>query len=273
MVLIHSFLRTNPWFDGDIVIILNKVQFQKEELDLLKTFNNVYLIQVSKELASSIQNVVSLNPGIGSREAQFYSLDSFGLSAYDKVLFCDSDLLFLDCVQELFMKDEALICSGDGPYYQGLVRDRVSFKTLVTKDPVNELSNTFNAGFMLIERSLLSKDTVKGLLDLMNREQWYCDNTAHTDQLILNQYFAGKQHLVGPIYNYLIAHRNTIGSHLQDRSAVKVCHFNGPDKPWLINQVLLAAGQNKLSYDFYRQWNQSYAQLLGLLSIKELHNM
>ena len=268
-MLIHSFLKTNPWFEGDVVVILDKAQFQDSELELLKTFANMHLIQVSQQLTASVDMVIKQKPEMKGRRSQFYSLEAFGLDSYDKMLFCDSDLLFLDSIEELFLSDELFLCCGDGPYYQGLVRDKSSFQAKETKDSSQELSNTFNAGFMLVGRPLLSPQTLTGLLDIMSLEDWCSDDTNHTDQLVLNKYFAGMQKIVGAEYNYLLAHPNSIENFSsQKRGDIKVCHFNGPNKPWNINRALLVVSQNTLSYHFFCLWYKRYDQTLGWLHLR-----
>ena len=133
LVTLHSFLRHNPWFDGDLVVIHN--QLDRDLLKILEVcFDQVRFLQVSEALRSRVQNLVACHPDLSARQARFYSLESFRLQGYEQVLFCDSDVLFRQSIEDLFALSQPLICCGDGPHYQGYGRHSSSFQPMPTSD-------------------------------------------------------------------------------------------------------------------------------------------
>jgi len=274
MVLLYSFLETNTWYEGDIVVFVEAEELEQTELDLLHTFKNLRVIHVNPQLSNYIEQLIAVNPSVNGKSSHFYSLEVFNLAGYDKVLFCDSDLLFLGTIEPLFSKDQPLICCGDGAYYQGLTRDKQTFVASEPQNTEEEFTNTFNAGFMLIDKSLINADTYSALVELTHSEHWADKTTPHTDQRIFNQYFAGKQHIVNPLYNYLLTHQHSIeANHLCDVKDIKVVHFNGPNKPWRLAHTLISIARNNFQYQVFQRWHQRYGQLMGMLHLNSLKNV
>lgn len=271
MVLLYSFLETNIWFKGDIVVFVEAQALEQQELNLLNTFKNLKVVHIKPTLLKNIEQLVSVNQGIKGKSSHFYSLEVFSLIGYEKVLFCDSDLLFLDTIEPLFSENQPLICCGDGAYYQGLTRHKLSFAAGKSKNLEEEYTDTFNAGFMLIDKSLINAGTYKGLVDLTRSKFWIDKTTPHTDQRIFNQFFTGQQHIASPIYNYLLTHRNSIEAMFpSDFKDIKVLHFNGPNKPWRLTNTLISISQNSFQYQAVQRWHQLYGQLMGMLHLHGL---
>lgn len=279
MVLLSSFLETNFWFKGDIVIFADTDALTQEEQALLSLFKNVKMTPISPPLLKSVAQMMTVNPSISGKNAHFYSLEAFNLTGYEKVLFCDSDLLFLDSIEPLFSQHHPLICGGDGAYYQGLVRNKISFAVGQSTDPENEFNNTFNAGLMLIDKSLISHETYADLVDLTQPKYWMDKTTPHTDQRIFNQYFAGKQHIIEASYNYLFTHRHSIEAmHPCDFQDIKVLHFNGPNKPWRLTHALLSVTQSdfplaSFQHAAFHRWHQQYIKLMAKLHLSGFKNV
>lgn len=268
MVLLYSFLETNPWFEGDIIVFAEAQELDQQEISLLNTFRNLKVVFINSQLHKNVKRLISVNPEVKGKSSHFYSLEAFGLTGYEKVLFCDSDLLFLDSIEALFSQSQPLICCGDGPYYQGLTRNKYSFKAGKPSNPEEEFTDTFNAGFMLIDKSLLNSHTYSGLVELTHSEHWLDKTTPHTDQRIFNQYFAEKQHIVGPAYNYLLTHQNSIETmHPCDGKDIKVLHFNGPNKPWRLTHTLKSVTLNTFQHLAFHRWHQRYGQLMAKLHL------
>ncbi|MCY7296698.1 glycosyltransferase family 8 protein [Alteromonas sp. a30] len=271
MVLLSSFLETNPWFHGDVVIFVEAQALAPQELNLLNTFKNLKIVHIKPELLKNIKQLTSLNPAVKGKSSHFYSLEVFGLVGYDKVLFCDSDLLFLGSVEPLFSQEQPLICCGDGAYYQGLTRHKQSFVVGKPSTPEEELTNTFNAGFMLIDKSLINSNTYADLVELTHSKHWMDKTTPHTDQRIFNQYFAGKQHIISPVYNYLLTHKNSIEAMYPcDFKDINVLHFNGPNKPWRLTHTLCAITQSPFLHLAFQHWHKRYGQLMTKLHLNGL---
>ncbi|WP_028880899.1 glycosyltransferase family 8 protein [Terasakiella pusilla] len=262
-VLIDSFLEHNVWFDGDIIVIADIQELEQQEIDILSGFKRVKLVDVSSELRGNVRDLESVNSSLIGKAARFFSLESFNLRGYEKVLFCDSDMLFVGTVEPLFKSERPLLCCGDGVYYQGKNRNKRSFSPCAPKVPSEEISNTFNAGFMLIDESLITRTIFQSLVDMTTHAYWEDETILHTDQRILNLFFAGQQTIIPAVYNYLLTHQNSINA--ADPTVlenIKVFHFNGPAKPWLLERSMGAVNDNSLQLRAYIRWHQQYAKLL-----------
>ena len=104
LVTIHSFLKHNPWFDGDVVVI--HAGLSEEACECVSARGQrVRFHPAGSELVRRIDAVTAARPDFIGKRARFLSLEAFALAGYDKVLFCDSDLLFRQPVAELFEGD------------------------------------------------------------------------------------------------------------------------------------------------------------------------
>jgi len=264
LVLIHSFLRTNPWFRGDVVIIHDELS--QEHMERFSALHEqLTFMQVSQELKSSLGNFKSQHPTIMGRLAQFFNFEIFRLQKYEKLLFCDSDMLFLDSVEELFGRPEPLIACGDGPHYRSNGRNRHTFDDAKETDD-NPLRRTFNAGFMLFDRSVLNNESYQKFLSMLESDYWMTSGTRHTDQAAFNIIFEGSQTLVGGEYNYLLIHKKTqFQAEQQKYHEAKVLHYNGTIKPWKPEQTASAGRQDEDLAAAFQLWNVEYAKCLQKL--------
>lgn len=275
LVMLHSFLKHNPWFQGDMVIIHDKLDRTSRDY-FIRCFDRVRFIPVSASLKQRLQDLITVQPELAARQARFYSLEIFRLTGYDKVLFCDSDLLFRHSVDELFNFKQPLICCGDGAYYRGNARHAVSFTEIgqtdrETSNPAqtNLLSNTFNVGLLRIDGSLLQEEHYIGLLTLLSNTTWQQVETGHTDQVLYNRYFARQQTLVSCTYNYLMPYRATIYAHAGvPLGEAHVLHFNGPAKPWKFRHTLSSVQRDAALIQALKFWYDAYIECLKFMHFK-----
>ena len=240
LVTLGPFLECHPSFAGDLVVFHDELP--RWARDCLSPLPRLRFEQVYAELRARLARLSDAYPALGSRLAHFHSLEAFRLEGYRKVLFCDSDLLFRQRVDELFDRRAALLCCGDGPYYRGHVRDARTFLELA--DPgAPGLQRTFNAGFLLIGSELLDDGRCHAsLLSLVTPENWRELRAGLTDQSLCNRYFSGRQTLVGATYNYLLAHDRDIQerARLTARDAT-VLHFNMGIELWQLQNLAACA--------------------------------
>ena len=243
LVTLGSFLDRHPGFAGDLVVIHDGLpQAAREPLAALPRLR---FERVSTALRGRLGRLCAARPELRPREARFWSLEAFRLDGYRKVLFCDSDLLFRQPVDDLFRRREALLCCGDGPFHRGLRRDAVTF--LETAEPAGPgaLERTFNAGFLLIDAALTGGRDYEGLLSLVAPERWRGVRARQTDQIVYNRHFAGRQTLIGAAYNYLLAHARDIRAHEGLAAGqARVLHFNMRAKPWQMRELVQWAAQD-----------------------------
>lgn len=233
-VLFYSFLKHNPWFTGDLVIIQNKLG--SNEKDQLSKFKNVRFEPVGNQLQSRINWLNLINKKYLNSGSRFFSLEAFRLDQYDKILFLDSDMLCTGCVKSLFEYGESsFLASPDRQYYRGLQRDMVSF--LPCKKMKKKLSercaDIFNSGMMLVDHNELSQTTYQSLLKYVDPEFYSDIKTGHTDQYLLNHYFQQKVKLVSYKFNYLLVNRDEIDQ--KENTSIEnalLLHFVGKYKPW-----------------------------------------
>ena len=269
LVTLGSFLARHPGFDGDLVVIHDRLP--EEDRKSLGCLPRLRFEQVSPELGARLARLTHAHPALAPALARFHSLEAFRLRGYSKVLFLDSDLLFRKPVDDLFDRPEPLICCGDGPFYRGNVRDAETFNECPGPIEARALERPFNAGFLLIDAELLRGTCYADLLSMVTPESWRHTRTPHTDQILYNRYFDGRQTLVGATYDYLLAHAPDIRAHegLSPADA-RVLHFNMRAKPWQFPQLLrwaarpgggLLAAQARC----FGHWYDAYrAQLVAL---------
>ena len=235
LTTIGSFLKHHPRFDGDIVVMHDGLTGGSRRY--LETLGD--RVRIEPLSAPLLDRLAGLGPDFRrspGRLAQLYALDAFRLTGYRKVLFCDADLLFRAPIDELFDADAELLCCADGAHIRGRGRDPTTFAETGAPDA---LDRTFNSGFLLIDARLLDGEAHAGLLALVSPETWAKTDTPHTDQFVLNRYFAGRQTLIGSTYNYLLAHADAIARREGLRwTAAGVLHFNLPAKPWIPGSLL-----------------------------------
>jgi lipopolysaccharide biosynthesis glycosyltransferase len=271
LVMLHSFLAHHPWFTGDIVLIHAELSDEYREL-FVRLSDRVVFVPVSDRLKARVGLVTEAFPEFTPKQARFYSLEAFRLTDYDTVLFCDSDLLFRKPITALFELNEALIACGDGFYYQGRPREWISLPEPPHAASAGRVSyhDTFNAGLMVIDRSLVAARHYDALLNLIDSRLYEPSTTKLADQMVLNIHFAGEQRLVGATYNYVLGHRAKIykreGLSLHD---AHVLHFNGDIKPWIAAQVLWASQRDPAITKGYEFWFASYVSCLQALWLQQ----
>ena len=246
-VMIGTFLKHHPGFDGDVVVVQDGLSGAAREM-LQAAFGRLRFEAVSPEMKGRAEAVRHL---FGDRTAKLYCLEAFRLTGYRKVLCCDSDLLFQGCVAELFDSTEALLCCGDRWFLRGQALDAA---TGLPPDPEPGprprgrgapaggrpvLERTFNSGFMLVDARLRGEAPYSGLLDMVSPESWRGVQATTTDQLILNRYFAGRQTLVSWTYNYPLPEAAAIRAREGlDPGRAQVLHYKAAPKPWMSNGLL-----------------------------------
>ena len=92
LVLLGSFLKHHPRFDGDLVIIHDALpQAARDALQALS--DRVRFETVSTRLRDRLAHLAAGHPAFAGGREYLYSLEAFRLHGYRKVLFYDSDVL------------------------------------------------------------------------------------------------------------------------------------------------------------------------------------
>lgn len=260
--MLQSFLRMSPSIPVDLVVFCNTLSPTIEAA--LAGFPRLRLLPISDALNQSATRLVEAVPRLTSRKARFYSLDAFGLDEYDRVLFCDSDVLFVNDVPELFQREDELSACGERTWYTDQTRDPQTHRITGAKSAQDESPPVFNAGLLSIGKPLLNTTVKQRLLDEMAPELWQSGQANHTDQLILNRIFGDRIHMLPAKYNYLLLHHDAIFR--KENTTVKqakVIHFNGAVKPWETGAAMRKAAEDAVWRQAFAQWQQVYQSING----------
>ena len=270
-VMVRTFLKHHPRFDGDVVVIHDGLSDGSREV-LASSFHRLRFEPASPGLRERVARLCAARPEVRARRASFYTLDAFRPRGYRKVLCCDGDLLFRASIAELFDSPEALICCRDQFSLRGRRRDAVTYLPAddmavpAAAPAAPTLAETFNCGFLLLDGRLMDEGVHADLLDMVSPETWRGVEAVATDQLVLNRYFAGRQTLVGSTYNYLVDCSDTIRSRegigVED---AKVLHFKLPMKPWAPDAMLYWARRDarRPFAPGYRLWYDAWVDCLA----------
>ena len=142
LVTLDSFLKNNSWFTGEIVIICNELSAQNREyLELV--YDKIIFLKVSGELLSRVDEITKVFPEFEAKQARYFSLETFRLRNYKRVLFLDSDLLFRGSIHDLYDLKNKFIACGDGAFYNN--RGRRWGSGIADETEIRVLYNTFNS--------------------------------------------------------------------------------------------------------------------------------
>lgn len=263
--MLHSFRQQNSWFCGDIIVIHDGLA--SEHLNLLTgSFDDLVPRRISSQLQGRLDKLCASVPAIKGRALQFGSLEALACSGYERLIFCDSDLLFLDTIEELTEASDALLCCADGANLRGNCRRTSNFSEVSARDAAGEalLCETFNSGFMVFDSELLNQSAYQAILDMITPDRWMDDHTGHTDQMLLNKFFAGRQTIVPSEYNYPLLHHDILTKRIgMPVERAKVLHFNGPAKPWLAMQMIGWTTTDPILAGAFHRWFEIHANYLS----------
>ena len=128
------------------------------------------------------------------------------------------------------------------------------------------LERPFGAGFLLIDAALVEQDCYTDLLALVSPDTWRGTATTHTDQLVLNRHFAGRQTLVGWTYDFVLPMAEAIRAREGvDAASARALHFAGPVKPWMPEAMLrwTHGDPKRKPLDLFRRWYDAYVGYLA----------
>ncbi len=268
LVALGSFLKHHPGFGGDLVVVHDALP-EAHRRHLSQACPRVRFEPISPELHDRLAALGAARPELAPRLGQLYSLEAFRLRGYRKVLFYDSDVLFQASVADLFDSPAALLCCGDDVFLRGARRDAATFAPLPPARPpgaAGVLERTFGAGFLLIDAGLVEEGCYTELLDLVAPQSWSGAATTHTDQLILNRHFAGRQTLVGWTYDFVVPMAEAIHAREGvDAGNARTLHFAGPVKPWMPEAMLrwTQGDPKRKPVDAFRLWYDAYVGCLA----------
>ncbi|MDN3644820.1 glycosyltransferase [Pontixanthobacter aestiaquae] len=261
-VMLHSFLRNNAWFDGQITILHDDL-LSGDIAALAASFPSAIFTGPSAALTAAIGTLAADYPELKNRLRRFLSLEAFHPDRGGSALFCDSDLLFRSDISAMFDSDMPLIACGDRAQLVGTGRDPASMAEGDSTSAAAKFTS-FNAGLMVIDGSLRTQAIWDQLLGQLNPQVWKSITSDHTDQAVFNRQFGDQVTMADPSYNYLVGHAGKLRSAIDSPMGnAKVLHFNGPSKPWNFGAHLAATAYDASFVKAVQQWFDAYAEYLS----------
>ncbi len=276
LTMIYSFVKSNDWFTGDIVLICNHLPDELKQRFLV--FQHVRFVQPSDLLLKKISDLCTHIPAFSRLSPLFYSLETFKLSGYSKVLFLDSDMLIVKTVKEVFEMDGAFSASAESCWYFGKGRRTDTYESVADGIPTPLfLKNPVNSGFMVIDKQHINEQNYNALIDMIRPELWVEKNTLHADQLIINLFFKDSISLLDASYNFrpTLAHEIKAKDNISFEDA-KIIHYYRQYKPWNFNEVFHLSQHDMVHIKTFGLWYSYYTDFLKYyhlqLKIQTLQN-
>lgn len=255
-MLIFSFLRSNPWFRGRILVLADE-SLSDASRALLAELGPVNFIRPGADLQQRVAALAAAIPELRAAGPRFASLEAFGLDMFDRVVYIDSDAFITGDISALFFNEEPLLACADGSHYDELLGDAAAAQTANQRRYGAALSCCFNTGVLSIGPEMLGKAQRDSLVADIDPVTWQAVQTlGWTDQLILNRRFAGSATLLDGRYNYMpvleAKIRRAYRLHCHD---ARIVHMAGRYKPWEPRPPDLL-GQAPSLAKFYELWQQ-----------------
>lgn len=216
VALFESLKLTNPKYT-EFVVVANET-VDKSILDALS--NRGYKIIIKNRIqATFIKNEIYKH-----WSNTFDKFNIFDLTEYDKIVYLDSDMYISQNIDELFdMRDMSATVAGKTYYKEW---------------------NEINSGLMVI---VPKKGILEGLIEALNSGHF---TKSVGDQNVIDYYFdwhnkkeleiSEKYNLFAFLIDYYFKHYD------YNREMVKVIHFIGSQKPWMMTEEEINNHRNKL---------------------------
>lgn len=262
-MLVFSFLRHNPWFDGRILVLAGGPLGEASKVRL-RALADVEFIAPGADLDARVASLTHDIPALKRAGPRFASLEAFGLVEFERVVYIDSDAFVTGDLSPLFHDARPLLASPDGSRYDELLGDLDAARESNRQRYGVGLTECFNSGVLSIGGDCLQRAVRDQLVASIDPDFWRgVETVGWTDQLILNRHFAGRAALLDGRWNYMpILEAKIRRAHHLHCFDARIVHMAGRCKPWetppddLFEQ---APGLAK----FYELWRQLRALLPG----------
>jgi hypothetical protein len=262
-MLVFSFLRHNPWFEGRILVLAGGPLGEASKARL-RAQADIEFIAPGADLDARVASLTQAIPALKRAGPRFASLEAFGLVDFERVVYIDSDAFVTGDLSPLFFDHRPLLASPDGSRYDELLGDLDGAREANRQRYGVALSACFNSGVLSIGGDCLQRHVRDALVASIDPDFWRgVETVGWTDQLILNRHFAGRATLLDGRWNYMpILEAKIRRAHRLHCFDARIVHMAGRCKPWetppddLFEQ---APGLAK----FYELWRQLRALLPG----------
>ena len=202
-----TLLSTDSYLDGVLALVssLRKTKTTYPILCLVTPNVSPESIQRMKEANIAVQETQLIPHPSGSntyKKLNYTKINIFGLEAYDRLVYLDSDTVVLQNIDDLFSMPHMTACRAG------------------TRDNWKH----FNSGVMVIEPSILQ------FRDMRSKMNLFKGSSDSGEQAFLHDYFP--EWVTRPELQLPSAYNTLVGDASADLSGVKVLHYVGEHKPW-----------------------------------------
>ena len=260
-MLLFSFLRSNRWFRGEIVVLADHT-LSEDSRTRLRAIAPIQFLAPRADLCQRVATLAEALPALRAAAPRFASLEAFGMTGYERVVYIDSDAIVTGDIAPLFFDQRPLLACPDGSHYDALLGDASAARESNRRRYGLPLDHCFNTGVFALSGEMLDTSLRDRLIADIDPATWSAVETlGWTDQLILNRRFAGRAELLDGRYNYMpILEAKIRQAHALNFYDAKIVHMAGRYKPWETLPPDLLAQAPSLA-KFHELWQQLAALL------------
>lgn len=212
-VFLLSILKTNPWFNYDIILLSDGDLADTSVSTLKQIYPKIIKIEAKKnDYLGCMPTTQTWGYNL------FYRFDVFemGNLGYDRIIIFDSDMVVLKDIKDLFNYE----------YEFGSCEKHLGIPEIGPDDPKVRDKKRFNCGLMSISKSLLRPYYKDKLIRLASSRRW------SSDQPVFNVCFENS-------VKYLPQKYNVVSSIATDDMLRDACiiQYHGFIKPWHSEEV------------------------------------
>lgn len=251
LVTLKSFLETNPWFDGDVVIMASE-EFDLSQLRALwpKTsmggIGDAFWTGIKYATEESLRKTTNLLKG-----------EALLLTGFDRLLFVDADMLFRGSVLPALDSTAAVVAPPDRASLKGLRRSKRDYR-IDHAERDGPLAHSFCSGFMILNASALGATQYQEFIGHLSRITREPLPDGLSDQAIFNLMFQDAVHPLEPSYNYLVRSPELMPLPIED---ARIVHFSAIAKPWDPVNAFEAMQRGSSTAQAYAWWQESWRAL------------
>lgn len=255
-MLIFSFLRNNPWFRGDVLVLCDQSLGEASRARLAR-LGPVEFIRPGQDLEQRVAALADAIPELRAAGPRFASLEAFGLDRFERVVYIDSDAFVTGDIAALFFNAHPLLACADGSHYDELLGDVAAAGIANQRRYGSPLRRCFNTGVLSLGPEMLDRSLRDRLVADIDPTTWAgVETLGWTDQLILNRRFAGHATLFDGRYNYMpVLEAKIRRAHRLHFHDARIVHMAGRYKPWESRPPALFEQAPSLA-KFYELWRQ-----------------
>ena len=214
-VMIYSFIRHNPWFNGKVVVLCNQTYSQislenksrlleiYQDIDFQEVDTQIYLDLIENFKKVATRSQLRLVPSLFTFEI-FNSCKD-----HDFLIYIDSDTLVLDDISEVFSTDHPILAAPDAGEFR-----------------IGSKYYTFNGGLLVLKKEVHEMNYRQALIDHAGS----MESMSLADQTIMNSFFKDEIVLLNSNYNCL-KRCFPDNKFNQFKDSIKIVHYVGA-KPW-----------------------------------------